>query len=121
MIRLPVSPETCTVNGNRVKATDASWAGLDLANAEPRVQNTLALAVAGQDAAPPDIHLTVPWRHPEDGGDFDCRYRVRPKMEAGKKWRGQKVRSVAFERWDGKWFLAIEFKAGAIVGRKGRA
>ncbi len=112
MKRVPVSPETITVLGHRVKPTDPMWTGLDLDNAEPRTQNTLSLACFGQDEAGIDIHLDVPWCHPEDrarGHDFDCRYRVRPKMEAGKKWKGKMVKSVAFERWTGKWYLAIEF------------
>ena len=82
-------------------------------DAEPRVQSTLMLAVCGQAEAPFDIHLDVPWCHPEDrtgddAEDFDCRYRVRPKMQTGKKWKGQTFKQIAFERWDGKWFIAVE-------------
>lgn len=110
--RVPVSPETITVLGYRVKATSPAWTGLDLVNAEPRTQSTLWLAVAGQDEAPPDIHLDVPWCHPDDRARGapadDCRYRVRPRMTPGKRWKGRLVKSVAFERWQGKWFIAIE-------------
>lgn len=109
MQRLPVNPETVTVLGHKVKATNPIWAGLDLANAEPRTQNTMALACFGSEEADIDIHLSVPWKHPDDSGPFDCHYRVRPRMESGKKWKGRKVKSVAFERWSGQWFLAIEY------------
>lgn len=113
--RLPVDHTTCTVLGNRAKsATDPLWAGLDMSRAEPRVQSTLMLTVAGPEA-PTDIHLAVPWCHPSDQtgspDDFDCIYRVRPKMGAGKRWKRRKVDSVAFERWDGKWWLAVAFAA----------
>lgn len=122
MTRLPVSPETCTVNGYRVKPTDTSWTGLDLANAEPRTQSTMMLAVVGSDDAPPDIHLNVPWCHPEDRANGapadDCIYRVRPRMKVGRRWKGDVVRSLSFERWSGSWFLALEF---APKGRKRRA
>jgi hypothetical protein len=73
------------------------------------------LAICGKDA-PPDIHLRVPWCHPEDrtgtAEDWhDCIYRVRPKMQPGKRWQGQKIKSVMFERWDGKWWIAYEIDA----------
>lgn len=113
MERFPVSPETVTVLGYKVKATDPMWTGLDLANAEPRQQASIMLAMVGADEAPPDIHLNVPWMHPEDRardpGDDGCRYRVRPRMEPGKKWKGRKVKSVAFERYSGQWFIAVDF------------
>lgn len=116
MIRVPVSHETVTVLGSRVKANSPAWTGLDLANAEPRVQSSLMLTVIGPGEAPLDIHLNVPWCHPDDRtgspDDFDCRYRVRPRMEAGKRWKGKKVVAVAFERWDGKWWIAVEFAGG---------
>lgn len=109
--RIAVGPETITVLGHKVKATDPSWTGLDLANAEPRTQNTLSIACFGPNDAGVDIHLDVPWCHPADQTgrpeDFDCRYRVRPRMEVGKKWKGKIVKSIAFERWDGQWFIAV--------------
>lgn len=112
MIRVPVAPETVTVLGNKVKAADASWLGLDLDKAEPRVQASVLMMMLGPNDAPLDIHLNVPWCHPDDRADGmdddDCTYRVRPRMQPGKKWKGKLVKSVAFERWDGKWFIAIE-------------
>lgn len=110
MMRVPVSPENVTVLGYRVKATNPMWSGLDMAKAEPRTQTTIELACFGSVAAPLDIHLRVPWRDPDDRSceESDCWYRVRPRMEVGKKWKGKVVKSVAFERWNGEWFLAIE-------------
>lgn len=117
--RVPVAPETITVLGYRVKADDPRWLGLNLAKAEPRMQASLMLAIAG-DEAPEDIHLSVPWCHPDDranGMDDDaCRYRVRPRMKSGKRWKGRKVVSVAFERWNGKWFIAIGYKGRQNLG-----
>lgn len=110
VIRIPVDPTTITVLGNRVKETEPMWTGLDLANAEPRTQSSLMLLVCGRDKAPEDVHLCVPWNHPQDtkdGIDGECRYRVRPRVEVGKKYKGKRVTSVAFERWDGKWWIAI--------------
>jgi hypothetical protein len=100
------------VLGNKVKATDPMWAGLDLNRADLLCQSSLAIACFGPDGAPPDMHLSVPWCHPEDQtgspDDFDCWYRVRPRMEVGKKWKGKRVAGVCFELYGGKWFLAIE-------------
>ena len=112
--RIKVEPKSVKILGNKPKGVDDPlWAGLDLARAEPRTQSTLMLAICGQDEAPEDIHLAVPWCHPEDqtgsADDFDCIYRVRPRMEAGKMWKRRTVESVAFERWDGEWFIAVEF------------
>lgn len=109
--RVPVSPETVTVLGYRVKPDDPMWLGLDLANAEPRTQASILLMMIGEDA-PEDIHLCVPWNHPDDTANGiydDCRYRVRPRMQAGKRWRGRLVKSVAFERWNGEWLIALSF------------
>ncbi len=122
--RLPVSPDTVNVLGHRVKATDPMWTGLNLDKAEPRTQNTLMLAVCGQEEAPEDIHLAVPWCHPEDranGAEEDCIYRIRPKMEAGKRWKGRMVKSVAFERWDGRWVIAVRYaKPRNLIGARER-
>lgn len=113
MERVQVTPETVTVLGNRVKATDPMWVGLNLSRAEPATQSCLFLMICGPDDAPIDIHLRVPWCHPEDqdGTDEDwndCVYRVRPKMEVGKRWKGRVVKSLAFERWNGTWWIAFE-------------
>lgn len=113
MERVPVSPETCTVLGYRVKASDPRWAGLDLDKADLIMQSTLMLCVCGPDDAPIDAHLRAPWWHPDDGPAPDppeMYFRVRPRMQAGKKWEGRKVKFVAFERFSGKWGLAIEFE-----------
>lgn len=93
---LPVSPETVTVLGYRVKADSPAWLGLDLSRAILREQNTLELVLFGKDAAPPDHHLDVPWCHPQDqphGWRDGCMYRVRPRRKAwrfvkeGDEWR----------------------------------
>lgn len=108
MMRLPVDHTTCTVLGSRAKsADDPLWAGLDLSRAELREWTD-------------DHHLGVPWLHPEDqlrwkdDPDYWAIYRVRPKMEPGKKWKGKRVENVAFERWSGKWWLAISFATPAV-------
>ncbi len=108
--RVPVDHETVTVNGSKWRAT-APWSGLCFDLAEPAVQSTLMLAICGSQEAPIDIHLNVPWCHPDDQDGTpedwtDCVYRVRPRMEIGKKWKGENVNFVAFERWQGKWFVA---------------
>lgn len=112
MIRVPVEPSTVTVLGYKVKVTEPMWQGLDFDRAEPRQQASILMAMWGSKNAPQDIHLNVPFCHPEDrarGDDDDgCRYRVRPRMQIGKKWKGKMVKSAAFERWDGKWFIVIE-------------
>jgi hypothetical protein len=109
--RLPITPETVTVLGRRVKANSPMWAGLDLANADLRMQASILLMTIGPDA-PVDLHLSAPWWHPEDGpppSPPEMWYRVRPRMQPGKKWKGRKVQTVQFERWSGKWCLAIEY------------
>jgi hypothetical protein len=115
MDRIPVSPDTVTVLGHKVKKDDIMWTGLFLDRAEPATQSSLMLAICGKDDAPIDIHLRVPWCHPDDRTgteeDYnDCIYRVRPRMETGKKYKGKLVKFVAFERWNGKWWLAYELE-----------
>jgi hypothetical protein len=111
--RIKVEPATVTVLGYKVRATDPSWTGLDLSRAEPRTQSSIMLHICGSDEAPRDVHLNVPWCHPDDqtgsADDFDCRYRVRPRMEPGKNWKGRRVRGVDFERWDGTWYIVVEY------------
>ena len=119
--RFPVSPGTMKVLGYKVKADSPMWAGLNLARADLIVQSTLMMRVCGHDAAPFDLHLNVPWCHPEDQtGDpsdwDDCKYRIRPKMEVGKKWKGRIVDAVFFELWAGEWRLAVLFKSKAARG-----
>ena len=83
---LPVSPETVTVLGNRVKPTSPAWLGLDFSRAILRERNTLSMALLGPDA-PEDHHLDVPWCHPLDqphGWRDGAMYRVRPRRDG---WR----------------------------------
>lgn len=74
-----------TVLGDRWGAK-SPWVGLDFTVAKPRTQSSLMLCIAGGDA-PRDIHLDVPFLHPEDaarGMEWDGTvYRVRPQWEAG--------------------------------------
>ena len=92
----PVSPETCTVNGYRVKASSPAWAGLDFEHASVREQASILLFVMGNEA-PFDLHLSAPWLDPDDTDreEDGCFYRVRPIARAGKKWNGRKVESVS--------------------------
>lgn len=91
--RLPVTPETVTVLGYPVKATDPAWTGLDFAHAEIR-ENGL---VEG------DHHLRVPWAHRQDRPDYwmGTHYRVRPRR---KGWR--------FVREGEVWWLVREGRDG---------
>jgi hypothetical protein len=108
--RIPVTADNTTVLGHRVKATSPMWAGLDFDGAEPRQQNSAILAIAGPHEGL-DVHLSVPFLHPEDkarGMKHDgCMYRVRPRAQVGKKFGGRKVTAVAFEKWNGRWCIAI--------------
>lgn len=108
MKRYMVGPKTITVNGSRVTARHPAWLGLDMSKAEPRQQSTMMLFAVGAHA-PIDVHLSVPFQHPDDKIDTGIFYRVRPKMEVGEKWQGKTVESVAFECWDGEWFIAVGF------------
>ena len=109
MKRYKVTAKTVTVNGNRVRASSPAWLGLDISKADPRQQSTMMLFAVGADA-PVDVHLRVPFTHPDDTIDTGIFYRVRPKMEVGEKWQGKIVESVAFERWDGEWYIAVRFE-----------
>ncbi len=94
----PVAPDTVTVLGYHAKPTDPMWLGLDFSRAELRSRASIMLLMCGWDA-PIDLHLNVPWCHPDDqpyGWEEDgCWYRVRPRPEIGKRWRGKLVKSVA--------------------------
>ena len=105
-----VGPKTITVNGSRVTAKHPGWLGLDMSNAEPRQQSSLMLFAVGSNT-PIDVHLRVPFQHPGDTVDSGCFYRVRPKMEVGKKWEEKIVKSVAFERWGDAWYIAVELES----------
>lgn len=124
MERVRVSPETVTVLGYRCKPDDVRWTGLDFAKADLRTQSSLFLMLCGKDDAPPDLHLSVPWWHPDDGEHPDppeMYWRVRPRMEPGKRWKGKKVKTVAFERWSGEWWIAFEYVRPANPRRSGLA
>src|SRR5690348_15194193 len=103
-IRLPVSPETVTVLGSRVKVTDAAWLSLDLPRAQVRDKATIMVYICGYDEAPYDLHLCTPWIHPSDrydgweGSEDECFYRVRPRARAGGRWQGRRVKAVRIER-----------------------
>ena len=97
-LTLPVDAASCTVNGLREAAT---WAGLRMDLAEP----------SGLPAMP---YLNVPWWHADDG-EFRvgaaARYRVRPRAEPGRCWRGRVVDSVAFRRGDdGAWQVVVTWR-----------
>ena len=95
MARYAVTPETSTVNG--YPAAPPVWDGLRLAEAEPRTKSTLMLAAMGPNA-PFDLHLSVPWCHPEyePMSSKDCgRYRVRPK---------KRIRAAGVVRDGDDWF-----------------
>jgi hypothetical protein len=111
----PVTPETVTVLGYRVRATKPMWTGLDFSRAELRSHASIMLLMCGEDA-PLDLHLSVPWKHPDDppDEDDDCWYRVRPRAEVGKRWRGRLVKSVvivAAPALDPPWAIEIGYAA----------
>jgi hypothetical protein len=115
--RFPVDPSTCTVLGYRVKPDSPSWTGLRW-NGKEEVRNRASVLeyLLGRDA-PFDLHLRVPWEHPNDyveGEEPDCWYRVRPIARAGKRWHRRKVKSVAIEPDPTRsppWCIVIEFAA----------
>jgi hypothetical protein len=111
---LPVDAMTCEVLGSHYAQSSPVWTGMDLARAEVRSQSTIMLALVGKEAHY-DLHLDVPWCHPDDQtgspDDFDCVYRVRPKMEPGKKWKGKMVEAVSFVRKGDAWWLDVKFTA----------
>lgn len=119
--RYPVAPETVTVLGSRWKASDPAWRGLDFTKAEVRTQSTIMVAFFGEDA-PHDLHLRVPFCHPNDqpdGWENGLFYRVRPRAEAGRKWHGRKVTDVAIEpdpAADPPWQIVVHFAGRANNG-----
>lgn len=120
--RFAVAPDTVTVLGRRWKATDAAWRGLDFANAQLRTQSTLMLYVCGPDAAPYDLHLNVPYSHPDDDPCLweGAMYRVRPIAEPGKRWRRRMVDDVAIEPSPGKeppWEIVVTFASSIGLSR----
>jgi hypothetical protein len=113
--RYPVAPDTVTVLGCRWKATEPAWQGLDFTKARLRTQSTLMLFVVGPNDAPYDLHLDVPFCHPNDqpeGWDDETVYRVRPIAAPGRKWRGKMVEAVAIEPapgMDPPWQIVVRF------------
>lgn len=126
---LPVTPMTCAVLGSKAKSVDDPlWAGLlfDHPAAQVRTQSTLMVWVCGPDKAPFDLHLNVPWVHPTDAArgmaweDDRCMYRVRPKIETGRKWRGRSVSDVKIERDDTyspPWVIRFQYAQGIDARR----
>ncbi len=97
MTRRLFTPATCTVLGRRVSAKSAIWRGLDFSRAVPRRQSTLAMAVHGEDA-PEDVHLNVPFIHPDDESKEELIYRVRPIWEVGDRiWVRESLRADKME------------------------
>jgi hypothetical protein len=94
---LPVTPDTVTVLGSRVKADCPMWRGLDWSDVILRERNTLEMALLGPKASE-DHHLDIAWAHPADGkrACAGCRYRVRPRrkgwrfVQQGDEWRLQR-------------------------------
>ena len=115
-IRYPISPDTVEVLGSRWAADTPAWKGLGFSHpaAEVRMQSTLMLALCGS-TAPYDLHLDVPFEHPDDGpipDPPDMYYRVRPRAEAGGRWRGRKVIAVAIHpdaARDPPWHIAVTY------------
>lgn len=91
--RRVVTARNSTVLGEPCGERSPAWTGLLFGHPECRARRTSTLmefvgAVAGKPA-PEDIHLSVPWVHPEDAAngrawEYDqCLYRVRPRIERG--------------------------------------
>lgn len=88
--RLVVTAQNSTVLGNKVANRSPAWAGLMFGHSavKPRTQSTLMRSLVGADA-PQDLHLDVPWVHPEDAvqgkswDDDPVVYRVRPIYNIG--------------------------------------
>lgn len=94
---IPVHPLTVRVDGEQWR-TGGTWAGLDFSRAAIREQASIMVMAVGQQEAPPDHHLDVPWCHPADqphGWRDGILYRVRP---ARPNWRFN-------QREDGRWVL----------------
>lgn len=124
-VRFPIAPDTVTVLGSRWKVTDVAWRGLDFTRARLRTQSTLMLSICGRDA-PYDLHLDVPFCHPDDQPDGwadDLVYRVRPIAEPGRRWRRRIVKSVVIEPAPDKsppWEIVVEFARAARQAGEGR-
>jgi len=102
MTRRVLSRQNVTVLGSSWARKSSPWEGLlfDHPAVERRTQSTLMQAIVG-DAAPYDLHLDVPFVHPQDAArgttweEDGCVYRVRPVIEVGDRlW----VRESGYER-----------------------
>lgn len=87
-VRRKVHHSNSTVLGYPAKSY---WPHLLWEHARPRDKSSLMTIIAGPDEAPSDVHLSVPFRHPDDhpdrGWEIDpddlAWYRVRPIWEPG--------------------------------------
>jgi hypothetical protein len=121
VIFYPISPGTVEVLGSRWKADEPAWSGLAFSHPETSVmtQSTLFLMLVGPKKAPYDLHLRVPFEHPDDGpipDPPDMYYRVRPRAEVGRRWLGRKVVAVDIEAapdMDPPWRIKVTFAGNA--------
>lgn len=96
------------------------WPGLNFDMAQRRGTSSLMDFLTNGNA-PPDVHLSVPWRHKNDSRIpwEDCgRYRVRPIWEPGDRlW----VRETWRETEDPMSIPVIQYRAGGaqVIGRNG--
>lgn len=93
---VPIAPANVTVLGARWTRRTRAWQGLDFTRATLRNKSSLMVALFGEQNAPDDHHLSVPFRHPDDPDDpvFEVPYRVRPRRNSDR-----------FEQVDGVWML----------------
>lgn len=118
MTREPVSPETCTVLGYRIRKRNVTmWTGLDLSRAEFRqTASIMDWVCGGVGKGPPDPHLRVPWKHPADpppDEDDEMWYRVRPRRKRG---------FIGFERdMHGAWWIVRAATAGKVDSTAARS
>lgn len=125
-----LTPHNCTVLGNRVTAKSPAWRGLlfDHPRCEIRTQSTLMLAVVGDDA-PYDLHLNVPFLHPDDAArgqeweEDEIFYRVRPIWEPGDRlwvrethWRlGRWVKDGRTKTGRQRWRFKPQAQPGDVI------
>ena len=87
-LRVPLNPDTVTVNGDRVRVSLDRFLLLQFDRAIVRDQSTLMLFAHGR-RAPLDHHLDVPWLFEGE----ELRARVRPRT---KFLRGRRIASARF-------------------------
>jgi hypothetical protein len=89
------------------------WPKLLFEHAQARGKSSLMLAICGPDKAPPDVHLSVPFRDPDDevAADWPIEdlgwYRVRPKWEVGDVlwWKETWASGAVVHRGDSTCFV----------------